>query len=425
MSNKSGRMLLLATAVLSLFVGGFFTKKQVNQSANLGSSNKVTNFSQDQLAMVEFVKKNPELADELNDLTKLLNVIHGSYVQEKPFEDLLRLAMKGIPESLDPNNTLYIGSEVDAFKGSFGEQNYFGIGAQIDEIGKFILIINVFPNSPAEKAGLRGGDFILKVNGQNIWGLDKEEVVRLIKKNGEGSSVTLEVKRVGSQQGSNVVLVLEKIVAPSLEYATLDKNLDYLKISSCKEETADRFFEAADKLKNSRGLMIDLRNNLGGLVSCAQSILGYFVGLGQPIITTKSRSGESILTSTTTKGLYPKNVVVLIDNNSASAAEIIAGDLKYYKIATLVGVRTYGKQTVQAFFDVSTGLPIFNLSDSSSGPILRLTIAHYFLPDGTNVSENGVVPDIEIEQPSDFKSFEYKTARDVQFQKAIEILTAK
>ena len=418
--------LLLVLSILVIVTGVLlFQPRQAGQNTNSSLNNTVATFNQDQLTVVEFVNKNPDLADELNDLIKVLNTAHGQYVQEIPREALLRMAMRGIPKTLDPNNALYIGSGVDALKKSLVEQNYFGIGVQITEIGKLIFITNVFPNSPAEKVGLKRGDFILKVNGQNVWGLDKAEVTKLIKKGGEGSSVSLEVKQEGSQQESNVVIILEKIVVPSLEYATLDKNIGYLKISSCEEETAGRFFKAIDKLKNSRGLMIDLRNNPGGSVSCAQSILGYFIGLGQPIIIGKSRNQEETVTSTATKGLYPKKVVVLINNDSASASEIIAGNLRYYKVADLIGVKTYGKQTVQALFDVNTGLQIFDILNSDSDLVLSLTIAHYFLLDGTNVSENGVVPDVEVEQPNDFKSFEYKTTRDLQFQKALEILTAK
>lgn len=428
MDNKLGRSILVVAAASLLFTltaGWLFFEKRADYNRNSNSNSSIVSLSQDQLTMVDFVKKNPDLADELNDLIKVLSVANSRYVEEKSRDDLLKMAMRGIPEGLDPNNMLYIGSEADEFKKSFGEQSYFGIGAQIVAMNKFIFITNVFSNSPAEKAGLRPGDGVLKVNDQNVWGMNTARVIDLVKKGGEGSSVTLEINRVGSQQPSSVTLILKKIVVSSLEYSAFDKNIGYIKINSCGEETVDRFFTAADQLKDSRGLMIDLRNNPGGLVSCAQSVLGYFIGIGRPVIVEKYRSTENTVRSTATRGLYPKKVVVLINNNSASASEIIAGNLRHYKVAILVGVRTHGKQTVQTFFDVNTGLSISDLSNVDSDLVLKLTIAHYFLPDGANVSENGVVPDIEVEQPDDFKPFEYKTARDLQFQKAIEILTAK
>lgn len=430
MDNKLGRSSILVVAAASLLftlAAGwlFFVEKRADYNRNSNLNSSIVGLSQDQLAMVDFVKKNPDLADELNDLIKVLSVANGQYVEEKSYDDLLKMAMKGIPEGLDPNNTLYIGSEADELKKLFGEQSYFGIGAQIVAMNKFIFITNVFSNSPAEKAGLRPGDGVLKVNDQNVWGMNTARVIDLIKKGGEDSSVTLEINQVGSQQPLSVTLILEKIAVSSLEYSAFDKNIGYIKINSCGEETVDRFFTAADQLKDSRGLMIDLRNNPGGLVSCAQSVLGYFIGIGRSVIIEKYRSTENTVRSTATQGLYPKKVVVLINNYSASASEIIAADLRHYKVATLVGVRTHGKQTVQEFFDLNTGLPISDFSSLDSDLVLKLTIAHYFLPDGANVSENGVVPDIEVEQPDDFKPFEYKTARDLQFQKAIEILTAK
>ncbi|MDO8495844.1 MAG: S41 family peptidase [bacterium] len=425
MSIKFGRVLIVVTTVLlcSLAVATlFFTEKRIVKNTSPALNSDVVTLNKDQSDLVEFIRQNPELADELNDLIKVLNTANSQYVQEKPSEDLLKLAMKGIPEGLDPNNALYIGSEVAELMKSLSEENYSGIGVQIVEINKFIFIANVFSGSPAEKAGLQRGDSILKVNGQDIWGMDTTKVSSLIKKGGEGSSVILGVKRIGSQQPSSVTLVLKEIVVPSIEYSIVNKSIGYIKINSCVQETAHRFSQAIDKLRNYRGLVIDLRDNPGGFMSCAQSVLGYFIGIGQPIVTEKSRNEDRLVYSAATKGSYPKNIIVLINNYSASASEIISGNLRYYKIATLVGVRTYGKQTVQSLFDVDTGLPIPNLA---SHLILRITTAHYFLPDGTNVSENGVIPDIEIEQPSDFKPFEYKTARDLQLQKAIEILTAK
>lgn len=427
MSNKLGRAVrFIGTSLLFvLAVGWFFSierRADHNRSSNLNSD--IVDLNKDQLAVVEFVKQNPELADELSDLTKLVGVVRQNYVEDKPSDDLLRLAMKGIPEALDPNNRLYTGSNIDEIKKALGEQKYLGIGIQIVEVGKLIIITNVFPDSPSEKAGLQPGDHILKVNGQNVWGMDVSKVVNMIKGE-EGTPVSLEIGRATLQQPFKTVLNRQNVVVVSVEDTLFDKNVGYIKINSCGEETARRFFAAIDKLRNSRGLVIDLRNNPGGLVSCAQSVLGYFIDIGQPIITVKSRNDEEVVLSSVTKGLYPKNVVVLINNYSASASEIIAGDLRYYKVATLVGVRTYGKQTVQRFFDVKSGLPIGDLSSVGSDLIISLTVAHYFLPDGTNVSEDGVVPDVEIEQPGDFKLFEYKTARDLQFQKAIEILTAK
>lgn len=391
---------------------------------NHSLNSSVDTLSEDQSALVEFVKQNPDLADELNDLTKLVGSVRRNYVKDEPSDELLKLAMKGIPEALDPNNFLYIGQEVEELKKTFGEENYFGIGLVIQSISKYIFIVRVLPDSPSEKADLRPGDIILKVNGQSVWGLSPIEVSNMVKGK-EGTPVSLEIQRATSQQPFEVVLSRKRIVVVSVEYSVVDRNIGYIKVNSCEEETVNRFFDAVGRLKNAKGLIIDLRNNPGGLVNCAQALVGYFVGIGQPVIVEKDRNSQYSIITNITRGLYPKKIVVLVNNSSASASEIIAGNLRHYKVATLVGVRTYGKQTVQQFFDVNTGYPIPDIMDYGGKLALRLTIAHYFLPDGTNVSENGVTPDIEVEQPSDFKLFEYKTVRDLQFRKAIEILNTK
>ena len=416
---------LIFEVSISLICLWLFVNLRINkQTQDSNLTDNPASLNQDQSAVTEFIKQNPKLADEFNDLIKVMSTASDQYVEERSRDELLKLAMKGIPSALDPNNVLYVDSEVEELKKSFGEQNYSGIGTRIEVINKFVFITNVFADSPAEKAGLRSGDNILKINGQDTWGMEQVKILNLIRGE-DGTQVVLEIKSAISQQPFTVTLNRQKIVIPSVESSVFNKNIGYIKINSCEEETSRRFIMAVGGMVEAKGLIIDLRNNPGGLLGCAQSVLGYFVGFMHPVIIQKNRNQEATVITSTTKKPYPKKIVILINNYSASASEIIAGNLKYYKIATLVGVRTYGKQTVQAFFDINTGLPILNLFDFNSDLVLRLTIAHYFLPDGTNVSEHGVVPDVEVEQPDDFKSFEYKTARDLQFQKAIEILTAK
>jgi carboxyl-terminal processing protease len=163
-----------------------------------------------------------------------------------------------------------------------------------------------------------------------------------------------------------------------------------------------------------------LRDNGGGSLDAVNKMVGFLVGPGKVLVSTKGRSDSSeLLTPTdvdTTTIKYPKKIILLINNNSASASEIMAGNLKYYKVATLVGIRTFGKATAQNYLGLDSPILL------ESRLIIGITIARFYLPDGTNITGEGIQPDIDIEQPENFKRFDYLTGKDAQFQEALKIL---
>ncbi len=252
----------------------------------------------------------------------------------------------------------------------------------------------------------------------------------------DGTVVILEIKSRRFQKPRSISLIRQRITIQSISYKNLKNNIVYIKARQFSEETPDRFFEALGQSQGKKGLIIDLRGNPGGRVDVVARMLCYLLGRGREVAMLKEkRRGESpyILTSTyyindanirnmdiTLPVNFPSKVVVLIDNFSASASEMMAGDLQYYKLASVVGVRSFGKATVQQYLGISLYTDSHDIEDGEM--VLGITTGRYYLPNGYDVSTNGVVPDIEVEQPDDFRLYEQGTKRDTQLQKAIQTL---
>lgn len=365
-----------------------------------------------------------ETLRKMSDLFLVSSYISGAYVDQKSQAQLLELAMVGMVGRLDPYSNLFVGNDaVSVTKSLQGEDNFVGIGLSIADYSKSIVVIDVFEGSPAQRAGLQSGDVITKVNGQNTFGMSLQNIVNMVRGE-EGTEVALEIRSQRLQKPRTFSIVRRRITVESVTYLDLKKNLAYIKISSFAPETPERFLEALHKSSNKKGLVIDLRNNPGGRLDSVLKMLGYMMGPAQIAIRTKSRynNNQPVFTPNgIAKVDFPAKVVILVNNSSASASEVMSGNLKHYKLATLVGVRTFGKATVQNYF----GLDTANHSLNDSRLIIGLTTARYYLPDGSNITGEGVQPDVEVELPDNFRRYEYRTRRDTQFLKALEILNRK
>ena len=360
----------------------------------------------------------PETMKKLSDFFLVHDVTKSHFVDIKTSPSLIDLAMIGMVGGLDPYSNLFIGEDAElAGKSLSGEENLIGIGMQIGNDYKSTVIIEVYDGSPAAKAGLQPGDVLLKVNGENVFGMSTAKVASLVR-GPEGTPVVIEIKAVRFQKPKSITIVRETVVIQSVDYKELNNGFVYIKIKSFRSETVGRFLEALQKSCNKKVVM-DLRNNGGGSLEAVNHIVGFLIGPGKVLISKKGRSDNSELLTPPESDIltcHPSKIVLLINNNSASASEIMAGDLQHYKIATLVGVRTLGKATVQNY------LPLDGKSIRESRLILGVTIARYYLPDGTSITDIGVRPDIEVDQPRYFKNFEYLTKKDAQFQRALKIL---
>ena len=379
--------------------------------------------NQKKLALLKMIAS----VDNLETMKKLYNFftvhfeITAHYVDEKSFGEILDLGMVGMVEGLDLYSHLFIDKAAEAFYKDFTEEeNYAGAGMTIMSYHKNSFVVEVFDNSPAAKAGIQPGDSILKIDGKDIYGLDTTENNQL-KKGKEGTLVTIEITGPRLQKPKTVTLVRQRVVAESVLYKELGRGIAYVKIRSFMpdKEVVARFKEVLGKAANKK-LIIDLRNNGGGSLDAVNRMVGFLAGPNTILISIKGREAEQFVMTpeSVDPRQPPSKIVVLINNYSASASEIMAGDLKHYKLATLVGVRTYGKATVQNYLGLD--LPQHQLEGSHL--IMGITVARYYLPDGTNITGNGVEPDVEIEQPDDFKPYEYLTKRDLQFQEALKLL---
>lgn len=361
----------------------------------------------------------PETLKKLHDLFLVHDMARAHFVDSKTSPDLLDLAMTGMIGGLDPYSNLFIDSDAEMVTRNLsGENNFIGIGMSIENFYKTVVITEVFDGFPAARAGIEQGDILLKVNGESVFGMSVAKIASLIR-GPEGTSVVLEIRAARFQKSRPINVVRQRVVVESVSYKNLKNNLAYIKVRSFRPETVERFSDALKKSSNKKGIIIDLRDNGGGSLDAVNQMVSLLVGPNKVLVSMKGRSTSSeVLTPAGANRLvgYSTKIVLLINNNSASASEIMAGNLKHYKVATLVGVRTFGKATAQNYL----GLDNPNILESRL--IVGITTARFYLPDGTNITGEGVQPDMEVEQPENFKRFQYLTRRDTQFQRALQLL---
>lgn len=364
-----------------------------------------------------FLQAHQELASKFFDLLVVMETVKSQYVDPKTSEEVLNMAIKGMAEELDPYSDVYIGKEAKAFYDSMREITQAGVGMTVQKFRNDVFVMSVVQGSPAGNAGLEPGDAITGVNGEKVFNWTLDQVVAKIR--GEpNTTIELEISSSRFQKPQVVRITRQRITYPSVSSRELAGNVGYIKIDHFEIETPQRFREQLRALRGVRGLIIDLRGNPGGLLSSVVQTLGYFVGPDQTIIVKKEKTRETKVATVDPQVEHPPNVVILINNFSASASEIMAGNMKHYKAATLIGMRTFGKALVQSIFDMDKSVH----EEDQSNLILKITTARYVLPNGQDISKSGVDPDIEVEQAENFRLYDLGTERDLQFQRALEFL---
>lgn len=293
---------------------------------------------------------------------------------------------KGLVEAAgDPYTTFLDGEEAKAFNEQLNG-SFSGIGAELGKEGSEIVIIAPIAGFPAEKAGLRAKDVIVAIDDQDATGLSVDEAVKRIR--GEkGTSVKLTVVRGGTEK-LDFTIVRDTITIPSVEYKILDGNIGYIKISRFAEDTSSLVTAAANefKAKNVKGVIVDMRNNPGGYLNAAVDVSSIWLKNGQTILEEK-RDGK-VVQSFKAQGdgvLVGVPTVVLINEGSASASEITAGALKDNNAATVMGVTSFGKGSVQEF------------SSITGGGVLKVTVARWYTPAGKNIDKEGIEPSVKVE----------------------------
>ena len=354
-------------------------------------------------------------AKYINKLLFLKDEIKSSYYKDIEDATLLTGALKGMFNAVGDPYTAYYDEEQFQTYTEQVQGSYVGIGVVVGiNDDNRITVVSAIEGSPGQKVGLLSGDLITKVNGEDIMGLNIEEVVSKIKGDA-GTKVLLEIEREGSDKPIEKEITREEIVLKSVDSAILEDNIGYLSITQFETHTADEFKEHLNKLQkaNIEGLIIDVRDNPGGMMNSVVEIVDQLIG-ESIIVYTEDKAGhrEVMKSDKATKLDLP--MVVLVNGASASASEIFAGALQDTDAATVVGMTSFGKGIVQ------------RMSDLGDGTGYKVTVSEYFTPNGRNIHGKGIEPDITVEMPKDARlKADFDLKDDVQLNKAIEVMKEK
>ena len=357
-------------------------------------------------------KNSNELYEKIDLFGEVLETIKQEYVNEVNQAEIMDSAINGLLQSLDPYSAYmspksYEGMRTDT-KGEFG-----GLGIEIGMESGVIRIISPIDDTPAANAGIKAGDYIVRINGEQVQGKSLTEAVELMR-GPVGSSIKLTVRRKNKKKAIEFKITRAIIEVKSVEAKVIGKKkeIGYLRLKSFNENSDEQLFKIINNFEKKNkltGYILDLRNNPGGLLSQAINVSDFFLDDGE-IVSTKGRkiSETRRFFSKKGDGINGKPLIVIINMGSASAAEIVSGALKDHKRAIILGERSYGKGSVQSI------VPLKN------GGALRLTISKYYLPSGKSISEVGVLPDILVEEVGN--EFKINTDTDNQLKYAVDLL---
>lgn len=355
----------------------------------------------------------------LKVFTEVLSLVKKNYVEEVTTKDLVYGAIKGMLNSLDPHSAFmppeaYKDMQLDT-KGEFG-----GIGIQIGlkdgVLDGVLTVIAPIEDTPAYNAGIKAGDKIIKINGESTRDMGLQDAVSKMR-GLKGTSVAITIMREGWKDTKDFTIVRDVIKVKSVKSRVIENNIGYVKLSQFQERTADDLEAALSKLEkqNITSLILDLRNNPGGLLNSAVDVSSQFLPAGKVVVSIKGRSGEkgeyrtedgkvSEQEAKKAKMFSAIPMIVLVNQGSASASEIVAGALKDWNRAVILGVQTFGKGSVQS---------VVPLSDGSG---LRLTTARYYTPKGISIQSTGITPDIivKLEQKNGVKEHTVVREKDLE-----------
>ena len=351
-----------------------------------------------------------EIYKKIDLFGEVLEKINKEYVDEINQSESMDSAINGLLQSLDPYSA-YMSPEIFNEMQTETSGEFGGLGIEVSMESGVVKVISPIDDTPASKAGIKAGDYIVKIDDTQVQGKSLSEAVDLMR-GPVGSGIELTVRRRGEKKALTFTIIREIIEIKSVKADTLEKNIGYIRLTSFNENSAKQIEKEIKKLENNKEIksyILDLRNNPGGLLSQAIKISDFFLDNGE-IVSTKSRKPSENRKWFANQGdlTNGKSIIVLINYGSASASEIVAGALKDHKRAILLGENSYGKGSVQSI------IPLKN-----EGAI-RLTVAKYYLPSGKSISEVGVSPDIEIEEETE--EFRIKTETDNQLNYAIKLL---
>jgi len=364
------------------------------------------------LLLLLLLNYTPSIANDatyegLSNFTRVLDLVERNYVEEVDPEKLTNSAIDGMLKTLDPYST-YLSPERyrELEIGTSGE--FGGVGMEVSEENGVLTVITPIEGSPAEKAGIKPRDQIIEIEGKSTQGMVVQEAVRILR-GPSGTPVKITIRREGEKEPRVITLIRDKIVVKSVKPELLENGIGYVKLAQFQDRTSQELTEAIAGLetqngKELSGLILDLRNNPGGLLTEAIDVVDEFIDSGL-IVSVRGRTEDQTREYYATKNgsfqTFP--VVVIVNDGSASASEVVAEALQDSKRAVILGTKTFGKGSVQT---------IIKLEDGSG---LKLTTAKFYAPSGRSINEVGVTPDIKVENSED---------QDKQLESAINILNS-
>ena len=351
-----------------------------------------------------------ELYEKIDLFSEVLEKIKNEYVEEVDQAETMDAAINGVLQSLDPYSG-YMSPEVfkesrDDTSGKFG-----GLGIEVSMEAGVVKVISPIDDTPAAKAGVKAGDYIVQIDGEQVQGKSLMEAVNLMR-GPVGSSIEITIRRKELKKAKIITITREIIEIRSVVSKQIQNKIGYLRLRAFNENSGSQLNNEISKMEKNKktfAYILDLRNNPGGLLSQAVKISDFFLEHGEIVSTNGRRSNENRkFFAKEGDKINGKPLVVLINSGSASASEIVAGALQDQKRAVLLGEATYGKGSVQSI------IPLKNRG------AIRLTVSKYYLPSGKSISEVGVIPDIKVEEIGE--NFSINTDTDNQLNYAIKLL---
>ena len=360
---------------------------------------------------IAYSKNIDKLYEKIDLLGEVLEKVQDEYVDEIDQAEVMDFAINGILQSLDPYSA-YMNPKIFEEMQTETSGEFGGLGIEVSMEGGVVKVISPIDDTPASRVGVKAGDYIVRINGEQVQGKTLMEAVNLMR-GPVGSPIEITIRRKGLKKAKIFTITREIIEIKSVISKLIDNEIGYLRLRAFNENSSNQLKGEISKLeKNNKlvGYILDLRNNPGGLLSQAVRISDFFLDDGE-IVSTRGRKSRENRKFFAKKGdrIKGKPLIVLINNGSASAAEIVAGALQDQKRAVLLGEATYGKGSVQSI------IPLRNKG------AIRLTISKYYLPSGKSISEVGVTPDIRVEEEDE--EFSINTITDNQLNYAVKLFS--
>jgi carboxyl-terminal processing protease len=383
--------LFLLVIFSSTFIGGAFFGREVLAA-------KTNNHS---------VSSNPELNELFLPFFEAWDIVHEQYV-DQPVDDveMMHGAISGMLESLGDPHTSYMDPDEYQQQNAPLQGEYTGIGAWVDTSGKFLIIISPMPNSPAEEAGIKPGDIVINIDGEDMTGIDPTLILRRILGPAD-TKVILTVVREGENIPIDIEITRAVIEVPAIEYHMLDNNIAYLRLFQYSINVNEKVKNALEEMlvNDPIGLIFDLRNNSGGYLDSAISITSLFIDEGTIMIEEWGDGTQEIYEAQGDAIEKSIPLVVLVNRGTASASEITAGAIQDHERGILIGSVTFGKGLIQNW----------TVLEEDNGAV-RVSVARWLTPNGRQIQGDGLVPDIEVEITEE----DYDAGDDPQLDKAIE-----